>query len=230
MVPTQLLGNDTLTPLDTLVFAVIYWFCRLTPERICFASNDTIAVMIGDTTAAGSVKNSIRRLARAGFITREPSKEVRRIIRSNMIFSKVSNVSRASNDAVSESIGHQVIPTRAPDDADTIYESNKKKRASSSEEMKRRYAEIPAEFKRVCEKHIFPILKETRGYPFDEIKDMVLLWDLKKRYGDRSLTKIITKWSLKKNHGRSSSPRRDPRQEIISWVSRSKGSDECDDG
>ncbi len=81
-------------------------------------------------------------------------------------------------------------------------------------------------FIKQCEKHIFPLLKEVRGYPFDKGKDASMLWDLKQYYEEKSLTAIITKWVLHVAHVRPLTASDDPRSQIMRWVAASCSRDE----
>lgn len=102
-------------------------------------------------------------------------------------------------------------------DGDSIQKKTKKKVASS--------VDIDPDFLKKCEVSLFPILQSVDGYPFDAEKDSVMLWGLKQKYPDRSLQMILERWAFSVNNGHLLG--KDPRMQIIRWVSRSKGDDEA---
>jgi len=65
IIPTILYHDKTLGPLDHHVYAIVYWYTKLKLEK-CFASNQTIAEMLG--SSAASVANSVNRLKAGGYI------------------------------------------------------------------------------------------------------------------------------------------------------------------
>lgn len=65
--PGVVMLDEDLQPLDTKIYAIIYWFEHLKEGR-CFASNKTIAKVANCSTSA--VANSLVRLTKAGHITR----------------------------------------------------------------------------------------------------------------------------------------------------------------
>ncbi|MBI4084396.1 MAG: hypothetical protein HY431_00675 [Candidatus Levybacteria bacterium] len=64
-VPSIVLKDKELTPLDGFVYGVIYWFAKLTMQK-CILSNASIAKLLN--AKAGSVANSISKLARKEMI------------------------------------------------------------------------------------------------------------------------------------------------------------------
>lgn len=65
MVPTVLMGDVNIRPMDGLVYGVVYWFTKLKNER-CTASNKTISDIIGCSDSA--VTHGLVRLNKAGYI------------------------------------------------------------------------------------------------------------------------------------------------------------------
>lgn len=65
IIPGLVMLDQTLRPIDIKVYGCIYWLERLKDGR-CFASNNTIAKVIG--SSSDGVKASIIRLKKAGYI------------------------------------------------------------------------------------------------------------------------------------------------------------------
>lgn len=65
IIPSQLLKDKEVNPLDRMVYGIIYWFTKLKLEK-CIVSNKTIADMLN--TTAPTVANCISRLAKRGYI------------------------------------------------------------------------------------------------------------------------------------------------------------------
>lgn len=65
IIPSQLISDADIKPLDGYVYAVIYWFSKMLLQK-CIASNAEIANRLG--VDAGSVANSISRLNKKGYI------------------------------------------------------------------------------------------------------------------------------------------------------------------
>jgi hypothetical protein len=68
LVPEAVMNDDTLQPLDTKVFAIIYWLDQMDPtnDRGCFASNATIAKFA--RSSSSGIAHSLTRLKSAGYI------------------------------------------------------------------------------------------------------------------------------------------------------------------
>ena len=73
-IPTPLITDKGLMPLDSIVFGYVWWLSRL-GEKGCIASNKTIAELCG--ASSGSIRNSLTRLDRQGHIHREFEDEIR---------------------------------------------------------------------------------------------------------------------------------------------------------
>lgn len=67
VIPYVLIADDMLSPLDRIVYAVVYWFTHLKGER-CFAGNSTIATIA--CCAESGVRKSLKVLEDAGYIER----------------------------------------------------------------------------------------------------------------------------------------------------------------
>jgi hypothetical protein len=66
IIPSILIEDEELQPLDGYVYGVVYWYTKLKLER-CIASNERIASLICIKNPR-SVSNSLTRLKRKGFI------------------------------------------------------------------------------------------------------------------------------------------------------------------
>lgn len=65
IVPATVMLDADLQPLDSKVYAVVYWFERLRDGR-CYASNNTIAKVV--TSSSSGVRQSLYRLEEKGYI------------------------------------------------------------------------------------------------------------------------------------------------------------------
>lgn len=65
IIPSLLIQDKNLQPLDHLVYGIVYWYKHLKLEK-CIASNQTIAELLESTS--GSIANSLSRLHKNGYI------------------------------------------------------------------------------------------------------------------------------------------------------------------
>lgn len=65
IIPGQVMLDPNLQPLDSKVYAAVYWFERLKDGR-CFASNAAISKIVG--SSSNGVNNSLSRLRGAGYL------------------------------------------------------------------------------------------------------------------------------------------------------------------
>jgi len=85
-IPTQVLTDKSLQPLDRVLFGYIYWFTKLKDGK-CTAGNDTFAELTN--TSEGSVKNALKRLAKSGWITKVMrNKNERKEIKCNLSYGR----------------------------------------------------------------------------------------------------------------------------------------------
>lgn len=120
IIPRQLIENSKLTPLDYIVYGIIYWFTKLKNEK-CIASNHLIANLCNAN--AGSIQNSLNRLENEKCILRrfsDDTKKKRLEIIPLVVFSRVSS----TNDTVSSTNDTQVSSTN--DQKKNIYNKNNK--------------------------------------------------------------------------------------------------------
>lgn len=68
IIPKQVMKDRNLRPLDKEIFAIVYWLDKMNPNtnQGCFASNKTIAKIVGSSTSG--VANGLVRLNKAGHI------------------------------------------------------------------------------------------------------------------------------------------------------------------
>jgi hypothetical protein len=66
IIPSVIIQNKTMQPLDGLVYGVVYWYSKLKLEK-CVASNEQIAILV-QAKNIGSITNSLTRLKKQGFI------------------------------------------------------------------------------------------------------------------------------------------------------------------
>lgn len=66
IIPSVLIEDDDLQPIDGYVYGVIYWYTKLKLEK-CIASNEKIAQLI-NVKNPRSISNSLTRLKRKGYI------------------------------------------------------------------------------------------------------------------------------------------------------------------
>ncbi len=79
IIPSVIILDKTLQPLDGYVYGVVYWYSKLKLEK-CIASSKTIAEIVNSNE--GSVQNSINRLLRKGYLKSlyDRSKHVRELV------------------------------------------------------------------------------------------------------------------------------------------------------
>lgn len=65
IIPSDILEDSNLTPLDGYVYGLVYWYTKLKLEK-CIASNAQIARMLG--ASPSGVSHSLTKLSRKGFI------------------------------------------------------------------------------------------------------------------------------------------------------------------
>lgn len=99
-IPFILVKDKELEQVDRLLYGIIYWFEHLRDGR-CFASNDTLAKILGTTSRV--IQNSLTNLEKRGYIAREykdAAKRNRTDIRSLIAFKLLSPTGdrRKTND------------------------------------------------------------------------------------------------------------------------------------
>lgn len=76
-IPTQLLTDANLSPLDRIVFGYVYWLQKL-KDGVCTASNATLSSLCGSSST--SIQRSLERLETQGYVLRiyeDASKQTR---------------------------------------------------------------------------------------------------------------------------------------------------------
>lgn len=65
VIPSAIIGDDGLQPLDGYVYGVVYWYTKLKLEK-CIASNKDLATRLG--ASVSGIANSLSRLNKRGYI------------------------------------------------------------------------------------------------------------------------------------------------------------------
>lgn len=78
---------------------------------------------------------------------------------------------------------------------------------------------IPEEFKAEMKVRHFKVLKETPNYPFEEDKDMKMLFHIHSTFPLISMLEVLKDWSLSKKISKPIMKGSKPRQEITNWMS-----------
>lgn len=110
IIPSQIIVDKELQPLDGYVYGVVYWYRKLKLEK-CIASSDKIAQILNSTE--GGVQNSINRLTKKGYIkSAYDRKKHQRELIPLIAFHK----STTSNDVVPP---HQMMTSTTSNDVST---------------------------------------------------------------------------------------------------------------
>jgi len=119
IIPFQIIRDKKIQPLDSKVYALCYWYEHL-KDGECWASNESLAKILYSTNT--SIKNSLARLEKQGYITREYNHTHRIKIKTNVAFKFGLFRGGSSNDDGSSNKGggHQTMTGGSSND-DHIY-------------------------------------------------------------------------------------------------------------
>lgn len=178
IIPSVVLDNPALRPLDGKVFGVVYWLTKLKLEK-CVASNRTLAFLANSTVK--SVQDSLGRLEKSGVIGRiyaDPARKIRSEI--------VCNVSFNANVPSNKGTVPSNTDTRVPSNADHNKKSIKKKSITTTNVVAEAYGKPEIN-------ELFTYWQETTGLAITArtVPNRRAASNLLRKYGSDKLRRLI---------------------------------------
>jgi len=116
IIPSQIILDKNLTPLDGQVYGLVYWYTKLRLQK-CIASSEHLGKMLH--TSEGSVQNSINRLIRYNYLQSIYDRQNHR----RELIPLISFGSTTSNNVVAP---HQIMSSTTSNNVFDIYNKNNK--------------------------------------------------------------------------------------------------------
>jgi len=220
VIPANVRYDKELSPSEKLLYGEITALSEM--EGYCWASNQYFGNLYGKNKT--TISEWVSKLQKCGYVMcvydeKDPKKTVRKIYIVNPPFGKNGippsafsephlsgkpETNNTSSNNIKEYISRNTTTSK-------IRNTN----VSSSIDI---ISEVDSGFADEARRMHLKILKGVENYPFDESKDIVMLWKIHKTYPKVSMYEVLKKWALSKSSVKPIVKGSKPRMEIINWM------------